>query len=100
MNWPAPRMVLFAALGWLLASAALGQVSGDGAAGKPGTAGGAADSRRDAAVSKADVKAPKRSAAPKVLPGGSGETPAQRSARLKRECKGRPDAGACSGYTQ
>jgi hypothetical protein len=93
-------MVLFAALGWLLASAALGQVSGDGAAGKPGTAGGAADSRRDAAVSKADVKAPKRSAAPKVLPGGSGETPAQRSARLKRECKGRPDAGACSGYTQ
>jgi hypothetical protein len=93
-------MVLSAALGWLLASAALGQVSGDGAAGKPGTAGGAADSRRDAAVSKADVKAPKRSAAPKVLPGGSGETPAQRSARLKRECKGRPDAGACSGYTQ
>jgi hypothetical protein len=93
-------MVLFAALGWLLASAALGQASGDGAAGKPGTAGGAADSRRDAAVSKADVKAPKRSAAPKVLPGGSGETPAQRSARLKRECKGRPDAGACSGYTQ
>jgi len=93
-------MVLFAALGWLLASAALGQASGDGAAGKSGTAGGAADSRRDAAGSKADVKAPKRSAAPKVLPGGSGETPAQRSARLKRECKGRPDAGACSGYTQ
>jgi hypothetical protein len=93
-------MALFAALGWLLAGAALGQASGDGAAGKPGTAGGAADSRRDAAGSKADVKTPKPSAVPKVLPGGSGETPAQRSARLKRECKGRPDAGACSGYTQ
>lgn len=31
---------------------------------------------------------------------GSGETPAQRSARLKRECKGGVDAGACSGYTR
>ena len=30
---------------------------------------------------------------------GSGETPAQRTARLKRECKGGVDAGACSGYT-
>lgn len=31
---------------------------------------------------------------------GSGETPAQRTARLKRECKGAVDAGACSGYTR
>ncbi|MFS2033666.1 hypothetical protein ACEN8I_06525 [Polaromonas sp. CT11-55] len=31
---------------------------------------------------------------------GSGETPAQRTARLKRECKGGVDAGACSGYTR
>lgn len=99
MNWPVPRIALLAALGWLLAGAALGQSSG-GAAGKPGMASGAADSRRDAAGSKTDVKTPKPSAAPKVLPGGSGETPTQRSARLKRECKGRPDAGACSGYTQ
>jgi hypothetical protein len=30
---------------------------------------------------------------------GSAETPAQRSARLKRECKGGVDAGACAGYT-
>jgi len=34
-----------------------------------------------------------------VLPGGSGESPAARSARLRRECKGRPNAGACTGYT-
>jgi hypothetical protein len=33
------------------------------------------------------------------MPGGSGETKAERSARLKRECKGRPNAGACTGYT-
>lgn len=34
-----------------------------------------------------------------AAPGGSGETPAERSARLKRECKGRPNAGACTGHT-
>jgi hypothetical protein len=31
---------------------------------------------------------------------GTGETPAQRSSRLKRECKGAVDAGACTGYTR
>ncbi len=92
--WPAPRMARFAALGWLLmlSVAAHGQASG-GAAGQTGTAG-------EAAAAKTDSKASKRRAAPKVLPGGSSETPAERSARLKRECKGRPDAGACSGHTQ
>jgi hypothetical protein len=30
--------------------------------------------------------------------GASGESTAQRDARLKRECKGRPNAGACLGY--
>lgn len=34
-----------------------------------------------------------------TAPGGSGETPAERSARLRRECKGRPNAGACTGHT-
>lgn len=34
----------------------------------------------------------------KFLP-GSAETTAERSQRLKRECKGRVNAGACSGYT-
>ena len=28
----------------------------------------------------------------------SGEKPAERARRLTRECKGRPNAGACSGY--
>ncbi|MEO7885120.1 MAG: hypothetical protein ABI893_18275 [Polaromonas sp.] len=31
---------------------------------------------------------------------GSGETPGQRDARLKRECKGAVNAGACTGYTR
>ena len=35
----------------------------------------------------------------KFLP-GSEETTKERTARLKRECKGRVNAGACSGYTQ
>ncbi len=34
-----------------------------------------------------------------VAPGGSGESAAERTARLRRECKGRPNAGACTGYT-
>lgn len=35
-----------------------------------------------------------------VVQPGSGETPAERAARLKRECKGLPNAGACTGYAQ
>ena len=31
---------------------------------------------------------------------GSQETKKERTARLKRECKGGVDAGACAGYTQ
>ena len=31
---------------------------------------------------------------------GSEETPAQRSARLQRECLGAVNAGACTGYTR
>ena len=34
----------------------------------------------------------------KFLP-GSAETAKERSIRLKRECKGRVNAGACEGYT-
>lgn len=29
---------------------------------------------------------------------GSGETAAERDRRMQRECKGRPNAGACLGY--
>lgn len=31
---------------------------------------------------------------------GSAETTAERTARLKRECKGGVNAGACAGYTR
>jgi hypothetical protein len=31
---------------------------------------------------------------------GSEETTSERSTRLKRECKGRVNAGACEGYTR
>ena len=36
----------------------------------------------------------------KIKPGlrGSQETKLERSQRLKRECKGRPNSGACLGY--
>ena len=55
------------------------------------------------AASKAAKKAAKNSKAGRVsqikfLP-GSEETARERSTRLKRECKGRVNAGACEGYT-
>ena len=51
-----------------------------------------------------DVQAARRAktTGPKVIYAG-GETEAQRQrseeARLRRECQGRPNAGACLGYT-
>jgi len=53
------------------------------------------------AKSKAKAKKTKaKSAGGKVkFISGSEETPAQRSARLTRECKGAVNAGACAGYT-
>ena len=42
------------------------------------------------------VKKAKQAEAEPRLPGG--ETRAERERRLLRECKGRPNAGACSGY--
>jgi guanyl-specific ribonuclease Sa len=54
----------------------------------------------DAADSKkSSKKSSQKVSAPKVRSLGSGETPAERAARLKRECKGMPNAGACTGYT-
>lgn len=53
------------------------------------------------AKSKSKKAAAKSGASGKVkFINGSGETPAQRNARLKRECKGGVDAGVCSGYTR
>ncbi len=46
-----------------------------------------------------DGGAPKRkAAAPKFIPNSSQESARERERRLLRECKGRPNAGACSGY--
>jgi hypothetical protein len=52
------------------------------------------------AASEKAQKAPavKKQGSTKFLP-GSQETRKERSERLKRECKGRVNAGACEGYT-
>lgn len=52
----------------------------------------------------ASKKAKKTASAPpgksaKFMP-GSQESARERATRLKRECKGRVNAGACEGYTQ
>lgn len=53
---------------------------------------------------KADKKAAKATATGHVgkvtFLRGSEETAQERSTRLKRECKGRVNAGACEGYTR
>ena len=36
----------------------------------------------------------------KLDKGGSGETVKERDRRLQRECRGRPNAGACLGFGQ
>jgi hypothetical protein len=49
--------------------------------------------------STAKKKALKKSAKP-IFIKGSAETAAERSTRLKRECKGGVNAGACAGFTR
>lgn len=53
-----------------------------------------------AAAAKAQASsAPKKKvAAPKFIPNSAHESARERERRLLRECKGRPNAGACSGY--
>ncbi|MBC7610877.1 MAG: hypothetical protein H7228_15110 [Polaromonas sp.] len=48
---------------------------------------------------KPKAEAGKKASTAKFIP-GSQETKTERSTRLKRECKGGVDAGACSGYTK
>jgi hypothetical protein len=61
----------------------------------------AADPQSGAVAPIQKAKKPRTgtSGAKLVAPEGSGETAAARTARLKRECKGRPNAGACTGHT-
>lgn len=49
---------------------------------------------------KGGEPAEQRPARVRFLDSGSGETKAVREKRLKRECKGRPNAGACLGMTR
>jgi hypothetical protein len=52
-------------------------------------------------TTKKKSKKPKAGAGAKAkFISGSQETKHERSARLKRECKGGVDAGACAGYTK
>ena len=62
----------------------------------------AADAAPAKAAESAKPKAEKKKAgsAQKTKPvQDSAETPAERKARLQRECRGAVNAGACSGYT-
>lgn len=52
-----------------------------------------------AAWAKKPAPARQAPGAVKFVPAPSDEPPAARERRLRRECKGRPDAGACLGFT-
>ena len=45
-------------------------------------------------------KAKKKKAAQRKIANGSAESTTERERRLSRECQGRPNAGACEGYTR
>lgn len=47
---------------------------------------------------KSEDKPRQRTGSAKVVPSGSEESAAARAQRLKRECRGRPNAGACLGH--
>ncbi len=54
-----------------------------------------------AAAADADQPARKKKPARvSFVKSGSGETASERERRLIRECRGRPDAGACLGYAR
>lgn len=40
----------------------------------------------------------KKAVTPKFIPSSTQESARERERRLLRECKGRPNAGACAGY--
>jgi hypothetical protein len=63
------------------------------------TADGVTQPAKSKSKSKAKKKAAPRGNKVKVVR-GSEETAGERSTRLKRECKGRVNAGACEGYTR
>lgn len=46
------------------------------------------------------TEAPRKPAKVRFIDAPSSETPAARKKRLKRECKGRPNAGMCLGHTR
>lgn len=58
----------------------------------------AADPFNAIVASDKPAKGPKNKTPKKPPPAGSAETPAERGHRLLRECRGKPNAGACEGF--
>ncbi|MCZ8255728.1 MAG: hypothetical protein O9327_08705 [Polaromonas sp.] len=86
------------ALAWLAAAVLLG---GNALAQNQPAQDGSKPAKSKSTAKKAAAKRGAASPGGKVqFIRGSEESPAQRSARLKRECKGGVDAGACLGYTR
>ena len=57
-----------------------------------------ASSLAPSAASAASTSGVRKKAPKQAIDRGPAETRAERDKRLARECKGRPNAGACEGY--
>jgi hypothetical protein len=57
-----------------------------------------AEPKKKVKPSTAAAPAKPKGAMPKFIPSASQESTRERERRLLRECKGRPNAGACSGF--
>ena len=94
------RRALRAAIGMLLGCTALciGTLAQAHTAGAGNTA--PPDSAAPPPPQRGKARKPRQHVYIQTQRSSSQETPAQRDQRLYRECQGRPNAGACAGYTQ
>lgn len=61
---------------------------------------GAAQSAQSGKTAATPATGQRAAGSVRFIDAPSGETAAAREKRLRRECRGRPNAGACLGYTR
>jgi hypothetical protein len=91
MNKAVKKSVYALVVSAAVALGILGSVQAQAAEGVPQPAKAKTKAKKKAAVARGNKVKYVR---------GSEETASERSTRLKRECKGRVNAGACEGYTR
>lgn len=94
-----PRHLIQVASAFLLASTfLLTALPAAGASGTTAVSAASKEATPKKQAKKTKEAEPKKKSVKVHYAKGSGETTAERDRRLLRECKGRPNAGACLGY--